>query len=441
MEHCGCGSRSARSVVVVGVCGGRSWSSILQIRGCGEECPSGGSAFVFGKDIRLNSKAARQHIGYCPQFDALLEFVTVKEHLELYARIKGVPDHKLEDVVMEKLLEFDLLKHAYKPSFALSGGNKRKLSVAVAMIGNPSIVILDEPSTESSNVPLFHKEGYDDHEVAPAITIGVTSQAELPAQFAWINISMDPIAKRFMWEVISRLSTRRGKTAVILTTHSMNEAQALCTRIGIMVAGRLRCIGSPQHLKSRFGNHLELEVKPTEVSSADLKNLCRSIQERLFDTRLHPTGIASDIEVCIGGIDSAICENTSVAEISLSQEMMVVIGRWLGNEERIRTLISASYSSDGVLVEQLSEQLARDGGIPVPIFSEWWLAKEKFSAIDSFVLASFPGATFQGCNGLSIKYQLPYGEDLSLADVFGHIEGNRLLRRSAMEAEGKGYAA
>ncbi|KAK3023524.1 hypothetical protein RJ639_044790 [Escallonia herrerae] len=285
---------------------------------------------------------------------------------------------------MEKLLEFDLLKHACKPSFALSGGNKRKLSVAVAMIGNPSIVILDEPST-----------------------------------------GMDPIAKRFMWEVISHLSTRRGKTAVILTTHSMNEAQALCTRIGIMVAGRLKCIGSPQHLKSRFGNHLELEVKPTEVSSADLKNLCRSIQERLFDTRLHPTGIACDIEVCLGGIDSAICENTSVAEISLSQEMMVVIGRWLGNEERIRTLISASYSSDGVLVEQLSEQLTRDGGIPVPIFSEWWLAKEKFSAIDSFVLASFPGATFQGCNGLSIKYQLPYGEDLSLADVFGHIEGNR----------------
>lgn len=104
---------------------------------------------------------------------------------------------------------------------------------------------------------------------------------------------MDPIAKRFMWEVISHLSTRRGKTAVILTTHSMNEAQALCTRIGIMVqwcncslsnfitcpllipyppyspfeckwkwkvGGRLRCIGSPQHLKTRFGNHLELEV-------------------------------------------------------------------------------------------------------------------------------------------------------------------------------------
>ncbi|KAJ6363443.1 hypothetical protein OIU78_003587 [Salix suchowensis] len=309
----------------------------------GEESPTDGSAFIFGKDMRSNPKAARRHIGYCPQFDALLEFLTVQEHLELYARIKGVADYRIDDVVMEKLLEFDLLKHANKPSFTLSGGNKRKLSVAIAMIGDPPIVILDEPST-----------------------------------------GMDPIAKRFMWEVISRLSTRQGKTAVILTTHSMNEAQALCTRIGIMVGGRLRCIGSPQHLKTRFGNHLELEIKPTEVSSVDLKNLCQTIQSRLFDIPSHPRSLLDDIEVCIGRIDSITSENAS-----------------------------------------LSEQLVRDGGIPLPIFSEWWLAIEKFSAIDSFILSSFPGTAFQGFNGLSVKYQLPYSENLSLADVFGLIEQNR----------------
>ncbi|CAA2979777.1 ABC transporter A family member 1 [Olea europaea subsp. europaea] len=113
----------------------------------GEERPSDGTAFIFGKDIRLNPKAARRHIGYCPQFDALLEVLTVREHLDLYARIKGVPEYELEYVVTEKLVEFDLLKHANKPSYALSGGNKRKLSVAIAMIGDPPIVILDEPST------------------------------------------------------------------------------------------------------------------------------------------------------------------------------------------------------------------------------------------------------------------------------------------------------
>ncbi|KAK9181201.1 hypothetical protein WN944_024338 [Citrus x changshan-huyou] len=115
----------------------------------GEEYPTDGTAFIFGKDIRSDPKAARRLIGYCPQFDALLEYLTVQEHLELYARIKGVAEYRMDDVVMEKLVEFDLLKHAKKPSFTLSGGNKRKLSVAIAMIGDPPIVILDEPSTES----------------------------------------------------------------------------------------------------------------------------------------------------------------------------------------------------------------------------------------------------------------------------------------------------
>ncbi|WCJ33447.1 ATP-binding cassette sub-family A member 2 [Euphorbia peplus] len=350
----------------------------------GEESPTDGTAFVFGKNIKENPKAVRRHIGYCPQFDALLEFLTVREHLELYARIKGVAYYSMDDVVMEKLVEFDLLKHADKPAYTLSGGNKRKLSVAIAMIADPPIVILDEPST-----------------------------------------GMDPIAKRFMWEVISRLSTRQGKTAVILTTHSMNEAQALCTRIGIMVSGKLRCIGSPQHLKTRFGNHLELEVKPTEVSSKDLRNLCQIIQERLLDVPVHPRSLLNDLEICIGAIDSIKSEKASVAEISLSQGTIMLIGRWLGNEERVKELLSLTPISDGLFGEQLAEQLVRDGGIALPIFSEWWLAKEKFSAIDSFVLSSFPGSTVQYCNGLSVKYELPYQGGLSLADVFGHLEQHR----------------
>ncbi|XP_073151159.1 ABC transporter A family member 1 isoform X3 [Henckelia pumila] len=348
----------------------------------GEESPSSGTAFIFGKDIGSSPKAARRHIGYCPQFDALLEFVTVREHLYLYARIKGVQEYELERVVTEKLVEFDLLKHADKPSYALSGGNKRKLSVAIAMIGDPPIVILDEPST-----------------------------------------GMDPIAKRFMWEVISRLSTRRGKTAVILTTHSMNEAQALCTRIGIMVGGKLRCIGSPQHLKNRFGNHLELEVKPTEVSSLDLVTLCQAIQEEFFDIPYHPRSLLTDLEGCIGGTESTTA--ATAAEISLSDEIIVTIGRWLGNVERVESLVSGDCGSHGILGEQLSEQLLRDGGIPLPVFSEWWLTIDKFSAIDSFIQSSFPGATYQGSNGLSAKYQMPFQEDLSLADVFGHMERNR----------------
>ena len=90
----------------------------------------------------------------------------------------------------------------------MSGGNKWKLSVAIALIGNPPIVFLDEPST-----------------------------------------GMDPKAKRYMWNIISALTTRRSQSAVILTTHSMEEAEALSTKIGIMARGEFKCFGSTQHLK------------------------------------------------------------------------------------------------------------------------------------------------------------------------------------------------
>jgi ATP-binding cassette, subfamily A (ABC1), member 3 len=97
-----------------------------------------------------------------------------------------------------------LAEHRNKPAGTLSGGNKRKLSVAMAIIGNPPIILLDEPSA-----------------------------------------GMDPEARRFMWQVVSRISQQRKKSAVILTTHSMEEAEALSTKMGIMVKGGVfKCFGS-----------------------------------------------------------------------------------------------------------------------------------------------------------------------------------------------------
>ena len=197
----------------------------------GDIAPTSGVAFIDGHDIRTEQLQVRRLIGYCPQHDALLDLMTVKEHLQLYARIKSVPSHLLQEVVHAKMKQLDLLDFADKQAGTLSGGNKRKLSVAIAMIGQPKVVFLDEPST-----------------------------------------GMDPVARRYMWEVISALSTRAGSgkdsCSVILTTHSMEEAEALCTRIGIMVGGRLRCLGTTQRLKSRFGQGYELEAK-TELRAAE----------------------------------------------------------------------------------------------------------------------------------------------------------------------------
>lgn len=106
----------------------------------------------------------------------------------------------------------------------------------MAMVGNPPIVFLDEPST-----------------------------------------GMDPKAKRFMWSIISKISTLRKKSTVILTTHSMEEAEALCTKIGIMVNGKFKCFGSGQHIKDKFGTGYEVEVKiewPSKQTALQLVNKC-----------------------------------------------------------------------------------------------------------------------------------------------------------------------
>jgi len=130
--------------------------------------------------------------------------MTVEEHLWFYAKIKGIPAEKREAQIEKSISSLRLEEHRTKLSKALSGGNKRKLQVAICILGNPPIILLDEPSA-----------------------------------------GMDPEARRFMWSVIEKISQKDKKSAVILTTHSMDEAEALCTKMGIMVRGGIfRCFGS-----------------------------------------------------------------------------------------------------------------------------------------------------------------------------------------------------
>jgi ATP-binding cassette, subfamily A (ABC1), member 3 len=141
----------------------------------GDVLPSQGTAKLAGQDIIKEQLKVRRLLGYCPQFDAILDLVSVREHLELYARIKGVPEPEVKKVVEEKLVEMDLKPFEHKLAGRLSGGNKRKLGVAIALIGNPPIVFLDEPST-----------------------------------------GMDPVARRFMWSVISKVATQNKSCSIIL---------------------------------------------------------------------------------------------------------------------------------------------------------------------------------------------------------------------------------
>ena len=195
----------------------------------GEFRPSAGSAHLAGLNLITDVQKCRRKIAFCPQFDALFELLTAREHLQLYARIKGICEADIKRVVESKIAEMGLTEYADRSASTYSGGNKRKLSVAIAMIGEPSIVFLDEPST-----------------------------------------GMDPVARRFMWEIISDIVTKREKCSLILTTHSMEECEALCTRIGIMVGGVLRCLGSSQRLRSKYGHGYQIEISIVIPSPADV---------------------------------------------------------------------------------------------------------------------------------------------------------------------------
>lgn len=170
-----------------------------------------GDALIYGYSIRSSTGMSniRKMIGVCPQFDILWDVLSGEEHLHLFASIKGLPPASIKSVAEKSLAEVKLSEAATIRAGSYSGGMKRRLSVAIALIGDPKLVILDEPTT-----------------------------------------GMDPITRRHVWDIIE--DAKKGR-AIILTTHSMEEADILSDRIGIMAKGRLRCIGTSIRLKSRFG--------------------------------------------------------------------------------------------------------------------------------------------------------------------------------------------
>jgi len=205
----------------------------------GDIVPTTGEITIQGFDVIKDFTTARKLIGYCPQVDAIFPLLTVREHLEFYVQVKGIPTKKRRRAIEKAIDDLNLKDQINKPAGTLSGGNKRKLSVAMAIIGNPPIVLLDEPSA-----------------------------------------GMDPAARRFMWMVVEKISQRDKKSAVIVTTHSMEEAEALATKLGIMVRGGIfRCYGPSQHVKNKYGEGFEVEIKIKKPSYDELKSLARDLLE------------------------------------------------------------------------------------------------------------------------------------------------------------------
>ncbi|CEG41294.1 atp-binding cassette superfamily [Plasmopara halstedii] len=313
----------------------------------GDELPTSGTATLGGFDILTQQIEVRRQIGYCPQFDALFELLTVREHLELFASIKGISRAQLNDVVQDKINQLNLGDFEHKLAGSLSGGNKRKLSVAIAMIGNPRIIFLDEPST-----------------------------------------GMDPVSRRFMWDVIADISTRGKKSTIVLTTHSMEESEALCSRVGIMVGGRLRCLGSVQHLKSRFGDGLVFDVK-----------LCPPTQEEL---------------------DELVQRYFRDVQETVTRADLADKCRLYGDERLAERVVASHPTGYG-----LAAVLERDGYVRAEAFLSWCLEESRFDTLSTFLSCSFShgGVTVMERQNDFCRFKLRgSNEELRLSKVFALVE-------------------
>nr|XP_036853988.1 retinal-specific phospholipid-transporting ATPase ABCA4 isoform X3 [Manis javanica] len=257
----------------------------------GDTTVTSGDATVGGKSILTNISDVHQSMGYCPQSDAVDDLLTGRENLYLYARLRGVPGEEIERVANWSIQSLGLSLYADCLAGTYSGGNKRKLSTAIALIGCPPLVLLDEPTT-----------------------------------------GMDPQARRMLWNTI--VSIIREGRAVVLTSHSMEECEALCTRLAIMVKGAFQCLGTIQHLKYKFGDGYIVTMKiksPKDDLLPDLNpveqffqgNFPGSVQRErhynMLQFQVSSSSLARIFQLLISHKDSLLIEEYSVTQTTLDQ--------------------------------------------------------------------------------------------------------------------------
>ncbi|CZR50388.1 related to ABC transporter [Phialocephala subalpina] len=229
------GVKRGEVFALVGPNGAGKSTTIAMIRGELKPDHGPGEIFVENISVARDRDIARSHLGVCPQNDPL-DQMTVLEHLRFYAGIRGLKD--LEQNVDALVTAVGLAPFRSRMASKLSGGNKRKLGLAIALIGNPDVLLLDEPSS-----------------------------------------GMDPLAKRSMWTTLSRFVPHRS---ILLTTHSMEEADALASRVGIL-AKHMLDLGTTQHLRTKhgYGFHVTLVLRSAPASGAEeMETLKVWIEER-----------------------------------------------------------------------------------------------------------------------------------------------------------------
>uniref|UniRef100_A0A8C3D1I8 P-type phospholipid transporter n=1 Tax=Cairina moschata TaxID=8855 RepID=A0A8C3D1I8_CAIMO len=271
----------------------------------GDTDVTSGDAVVAGNSILTDISSVHQNMGYCPQFDALDDLLTGREHLYLYARLRGVPAEEIKRVAEWGIQKLGLPMYADQLAGTYSGGNKRKLSTAIALIGCPPLVLLDEPTT-----------------------------------------GMDPQSRRLLWDSI--VSVLRDGRAVVLTSHSMEECEALCTRLAIMVNGTFKCLGTIQQLKYKFGDGyiVTLKIKapkaglPPDPSRAEEfirinfpGSLQREKHYNMLQYQICSSSLAKIFRLIISNKENLHIEEYSVSQTTLDQVFVNFAKQQMEDEE------------------------------------------------------------------------------------------------------------
>src|ERR1700758_4250703 len=193
-----------------------------------------GEVFVFGLDSRRNMMDIRFNIGYVPQQLSIEPMLTGRQNVEWFARLYDVPRRARADRVQDALRAMNLIEVADELAGTYSGGMVRRLELAQALVNRPSLLILDEPT-----------------------------------------VGLDPIARDSVWRQVQQMQDQFGMT-VLLTTHYMEEADALCDRVALMHHGVLQVVGTPTKLKATVSPSATLEDVFRHYSASDLSEQTES---------------------------------------------------------------------------------------------------------------------------------------------------------------------
>ena len=252
---------------------------------------------------------------------------------------------------------------------------------------------------------------------------------------------MDPVARRFMWRVINSVATVRKTCSIILTTHSMEEAEALCGRIGIMVGGRMRCLGSVQHLKHKFGQAYMAQFK-LQDPGAERRAKCLGYLQPFLQppsavrapapaagaagggagrdyVALPSSSLAAPLPAAASAEEGKAGVGTAHADWVLPLASVADACAALGDASRVRML---HKDASGWAIQAA----LREGGcVGAAQFVEWWTVETLAACLHAWLLETFPGSLLvERAGGDFLSYSIP-SAGCKLSTLFGALEAQR----------------